>query len=78
MNHCLFKGDTSEMEVFTESEFTEVKKAKSKAYKSVEVKLNVNQIKLMKLLSKSRNTKDSDIVQDYLTYSKNQLITLKK
>jgi hypothetical protein len=32
----------------------------------------------MKLLSKSRNTKDSDIVQDYLTYSKNQLITLKK
>ena len=78
MNHYLFKGDTSEMEVFTESEITYLKKAKSKAYKSVEVKLNGNQIKLMKLLSKSVNTKDSDIVQDYLTYSKNQLITLKK
>lgn len=78
MNHYLFKGDTSEMEVFTESEITYLKKAKSKAYKSVEVKLNVNQIKLLKLLSKSRNTKDSDILRDYLTYSKNQLITLKK
>jgi hypothetical protein len=78
MNHYLFKGDTSEMEVFTESEITYLKKAKSKAYKSVEVKLNVNQIKLMKLLSKSVNTKDSDILRDYLTYSRNQLITLKK
>jgi len=52
MNHYLFKGDTSEMEVFTESEFTEVKKAKSKAYKSVEVKLNVNKSKLLKILYK--------------------------
>tara|TARA_R100000541_G_scaffold51018_2_gene58352 strand:+ start:546 stop:767 length:222 start_codon:yes stop_codon:yes gene_type:complete len=68
-----FKGNDSEMEVLSETEFTALSKAKDMAITSVEIKLSAKELKLMKRLSKSVNNIDKAILKDYIKYSTNKL-----
>ena len=68
-----FKGNDSEMKILSETEFTALSKAKDMAIKSVEIKLSVKELKLMKRLSKSVNNIDKAILKDYIKYSTNKL-----
>jgi len=68
-----FKGNDSEMEVLSETNFTALSRAKDMAITSVEIKLSAKELKLMKRLSKSVNNIDKAILKDYIKYSTNKL-----
>lgn len=68
-----FKGNESDLEIITESQYQALAKAKSASLLEVGVKLSATDLKLMKNISKSTNTTPESILKDYLKYSKAML-----
>ena len=68
-----FKGNGSDLEVMTESQFKALAKTKSASLLEVGVKLSATELKLMKNISKSKNTTPESILKDYIKYSKAML-----
>jgi hypothetical protein len=63
-----FKGNNSDMKVYSDSQFEALNKAKESSTTNVELKMRLSKadLKLMRKVSNSISTKSEDLLKDYI------------